>query len=97
MNISRRKLIKTTLAASAAAAAGISIGCKKNQKENTPRATESTENQVEGLAVVDKWVKGVCRMCGTGCSIYVGVKDGKMIAIKGNIDSKTNVKGSLCI
>ena len=91
MDISRRNLIKTSLAASAAAAAGITLGCKK--KETKPTQTVQTVSTQE----VDKWVKGVCRMCGTGCSIYVGTKNGKMVAIKGNVDSKTNTRGFLCI
>lgn len=100
MDISRRSLIKTSLAASAAIAAGISVGCKKKEQSAAPAAADtgksggtlSLNNQE-----VDKWVKGVCRMCGTGCSLYVGVKGGKMVAIKGNVDSKTNTKGFLCI
>lgn len=24
--------------------------------------------------VVDKWVKGVCRFCGTGCGVYLALK-----------------------
>ncbi len=80
MELSRRSLIKTTLAASAAVAAGLST------KEASAQAQP-----------VDKWVKGVCRMCGTGCSLYTGVKDGKLVAIRGNTDSKTNTNGILCV
>lgn len=82
-DLTRRNFIKAALAAGAAAAAGI-----------TPEKAEAKETT--GTAV-DKWVKGVCRMCGTGCSVYVGVKDGKMVAMKGNVDSKTNTKGFLCV
>ena len=98
MDISRRNLIKTSLAASAAAAAGITLGCKKKETAQAPaeQAPASTAQAVS-TQEVDKWVKGVCRMCGTGCSIYVGVKNGKMVAIKGNVDSKTNTRGFLCI
>ncbi|MBC7195997.1 MAG: molybdopterin-dependent oxidoreductase, partial [Deferribacterales bacterium] len=45
---------------------------------------------------VDKWVKGACRFCGTGCGVYVGVKDGKVVSIKGNPKAKTNF-GFLCV
>ena len=99
MDISRRKLINTTLAASAAAAAGISLSCKK--KEQVQETAKPAQAEVTGQQVatqeVDKWVRGVCRMCGTGCSLYVGVKNGKMVAIKGNVASKTNTKGFLCL
>ena len=98
MDISRRNLIKTSLAASAAAAAGITLGCKKKEAVQEPVKQAPVEtNKIVSTQEVDKWVKGVCRMCGTGCSIYVGVKNGKMVAIKGNVDSKTNTKGFLCI
>ena len=36
MDISRRNLIKTSLAASAAAAAGITLGCKKKEAVQEP-------------------------------------------------------------
>ena len=49
MDISRRNLIKTSLAASAAAAAGITLGCKK--KETKPTQTVQTVSSQE----VDKW------------------------------------------
>ncbi|WP_022851436.1 molybdopterin oxidoreductase family protein [Limisalsivibrio acetivorans] len=81
MAISRRNFIKLSVAASAAAAAGISF----------PERAEAAAG-----AEVDKWVKGACRFCGTGCGVYVGVKDGKAVAIKGNPDAKTNF-GFLCV
>lgn len=43
----------------------------------------------------DKWVKGVCRYCGTGCGVLVGVKDGKAVAIKG--DPGNHNAGLLCL
>lgn len=44
---------------------------------------------------VDRWVKGVCRYCGTGCGVMVGVKDGKAVAIKG--DPNNHNRGFLCL
>lgn len=69
--------------ASVATAAAASIGLSV-----TPEA--------EAVQAVDKWVKGACRFCGTGCGVYVGVKGGKVVAIKGNPDAKTNF-GFLCV
>lgn len=43
----------------------------------------------------DKWVKGVCRYCGTGCGVLVGVKNGKAVAIKG--DPYNHNAGMLCL
>ena len=81
MSITRRNFLKATVAASAAASVGISM----------PKKAEAANG-----ADVDKWVKGACRFCGTGCAVYVGVKDGKVVAIKGNPDGKTNF-GFLCV
>ncbi len=42
------------------------------------------------------WDKAPCRFCGTGCSVLVGVKDGKILAVKGDPKSSVN-RGTLCI
>ncbi|MCP4349251.1 MAG: nitrate reductase [Desulfobacterales bacterium] len=44
---------------------------------------------------VDQWVKGVCRFCGTGCGVMAGVKDGKVITVKG--DPNNHNQGFLCL
>ncbi len=44
----------------------------------------------------DTWKKAICRYCGTGCGIDVGVKNGRVIAIRGNKDYPVN-KGVLCL
>lgn len=43
----------------------------------------------------DKWIKGVCRFCGTGCGVMVGVKDGKVVQVKG--DPNNHNEGFLCL
>jgi nitrate reductase (cytochrome) len=44
----------------------------------------------------DEWKTSVCRFCGTGCGVLVGVKDGKVVATKGDPDNRSN-KGLNCI
>lgn len=44
---------------------------------------------------MDTWVKAVCRYCGTGCGVMVGVKDGKVVTVKG--DPNNHNKGLLCL
>ena len=44
---------------------------------------------------VDEWVKGVCRFCGTGCGVMVGVKDKKVVTVKG--DPNNHNAGFLCL
>ncbi len=46
--------------------------------------------------VPDTWKKAVCRYCGTGCGTEVGLKGGKVVAIRGNKDYPVN-KGVLCL
>ncbi|WP_027390830.1 molybdopterin-dependent oxidoreductase [Chrysiogenes arsenatis] len=81
MQMNRRNFLKASMVTSAIAASGVSFSAMAN-------ATNK-----DG---VDKWVKGVCRFCGTGCGVYVGVKDGKLVTIKGNPEAKTNF-GFLCV
>lgn len=44
---------------------------------------------------VDHWVKGVCRFCGTGCGVMVGVKNKKAVTVKG--DPNNHNAGFLCL
>ena len=42
------------------------------------------------------WEKAPCRYCGTGCGVEVGVRDGKVLAVRGDEASPVN-KGLLCV
>jgi nitrate reductase NapA len=44
---------------------------------------------------VERWVKGVCRYCGTGCGVMVGVRGGKVVMVKG--DPNNHNRGMLCL
>ena len=44
---------------------------------------------------VDVWHKGVCRFCGTGCGMMIGVTDKKVVDVKG--DEYAHNRGRLCI
>ncbi|MGE5503567.1 MAG: nitrate reductase catalytic subunit NapA [Actinomycetota bacterium] len=43
-----------------------------------------------------RWDKGVCRFCGTGCGVLVGVQDGRVVATQGDPDAPVN-RGLNCI
>ncbi len=43
-----------------------------------------------------KWGKAPCRYCGTGCGVEVGVRDGKIAAVRGDPASPVN-RGLLCV
>ena len=82
MNLTRREMIKMSAAAFAAGALNIPF-------------TKSADAGDETI-VVDKWIKGACRFCGTGCGVLVGVSDGKAIAVKGDPACSVN-KGLCCM
>ena len=83
MTINRRDFIKTQAIAAAAASAGISVPAL------AAPAKESGSTAV-------RWDKGVCRFCGTGCSVLVGVQNGRVVATQGDPDSEVN-RGLNCI
>ncbi len=42
------------------------------------------------------WGKAPCRYCGTGCGVEVGVREGRVMAVRGDAASPVN-KGLLCV
>lgn len=83
MKISRRDFIKTNAIAATATAAGITI-----PGIDTAMA-QSVNNKI-------RWDKAACRFCGTGCSVLVGTKDGRVVATQGDPDAPVN-RGLNCI
>src|SRR5829696_1441623 len=83
MNLTRRDYLKAQAAASAAAAAGISLPA---------HAT----NLPTGEDVQLKWSKAPCRFCGTGCGVMVAVKDNRVVATHGDMQAEVN-RGLNCV
>ena len=84
MNLSRRDYIKASAAATAAAAAGI---------DSAANATNLvTQSDLIGL----KWDKAPCRFCGTGCSVMLATKKGRVVASHGDVHSPVN-RGLNCV
>ena len=77
----RRDFIKLNAIAAAASAVGL--------------PAPAVLAQPAGVGKI-RWDKGVCRFCGTGCSVLVGVKDGRIVATQGDPDSPVN-RGLNCI
>ncbi|WP_206811997.1 molybdopterin oxidoreductase family protein [Paradesulfitobacterium ferrireducens] len=44
----------------------------------------------------DEWVYSTCGYCSVGCGLYIGTKDGRAVAVKGNKEYPVN-QGRLCI
>jgi nitrate reductase NapA len=84
MQLTRRDLIKAQAVTAAATVAGVSI----------PGAQALAATPAKDTGV--RWDKGVCRFCGTGCGVLVGVKDNRVVATQGDPDAPVN-KGINCI
>ncbi len=82
--LTRRDYIKANAVAVAAAAAGMPLTAKA--------ANIATQSQVTEL----KWDKAPCRFCGTGCSVMVATKEGRVVATHGDIHAEVN-KGLNCV
>jgi len=85
-DVSRRQFLKTSAMASAAAAAAGSVGI--------PAKILAQEQGTDGQGVT--WSKAPCRFCGTGCHVMVGVRDGRIVGIRGDERAAVN-KGLLCV
>ena len=45
--------------------------------------------------IPDRWVKTTCGYCSVGCGMFVGVKDGRAVSVRGNPEHPVNA-GMLC-
>ncbi len=84
MKIHRRDFMKAQAAAAAAAVAGIATEGKAANLVTDAAKTEL------------KWSKAPCRFCGTGCSVMVATKAGRVVATHGDAKSEVN-RGLNCI
>jgi nitrate reductase NapA len=82
----RRNFLQTLSASTAGVAA---FSCAEREEAAGLRGTD--------LSAVDLvWTKAPCRYCGTGCGVEVGVKDGRVLAVRGDEHSPVN-RGLLCV
>ena len=83
---------RTFISSSSAGAAASMLGCTcqafaDDQGSPRPATAEDLLNVI--------WDKAPCRYCGTGCGVEVGVREGKVVAVRGDEKSDVN-KGLLC-
>ncbi len=83
MKMNRREFIKTNAIAATAAAAGVTLPGIKTA------LAKSGDMKI-------RWDKAPCRFCGTGCSVLVGTKDGRVVATQGDPDAPVH-RGLNCI
>ena len=84
MKLTRRDFIKSSAVSTATAAAGIST---VTQAQNI--VTDAQHTQL-------KWSKAPCRFCGVGCGVNVAVRDNRVVATHGDMQSPVN-RGINCI
>ena len=82
MKMNRRDFIKTNAIAATAAAAGVTL-------PGINTALAKSELKI-------RWDKAPCRFCGTGCSVLVGTREGRVVATQGDPDAPVN-RGLNCI
>ena len=82
--ITRRDVIKAQAVAAAAAAAGLPVPALAQNL--------TTDAALTGL----RWSKAPCRFCGTGCSVMVATKSGRVVATHGDAKSEVN-RGLNCV
>lgn len=81
MNVSRRRFLEISAAASAVGALSA--------------AHNLAEAAITQAGADTKWVKSVCRYCGVGCGVTIGVQGGKVFAVRG--DKENHNAGLLCL
>ena len=84
MTLSRRDYLKAHAAAVAAAVAGIDL----------PATAANLITEAGQTALT--WSKAPCRFCGTGCSVMVATKAGRVVATHGDVKSEVN-RGLNCV
>lgn len=84
MTMNRRDFMKANAVIAAANVAGLALPASASNL-----ITSSKETKLE-------WNKAPCRFCGTGCSVIVATRDGKVVATHGDAESEVN-RGINCI
>ena len=84
MTLSRRDYLKANAAAIAATVAGI----------DAPAWAANLITEAGQTALT--WSKAPCRFCGTGCSVMVATKAGRVVATHGDVKSEVN-RGLNCV
>jgi nitrate reductase NapA len=82
MKLDRRAFLKANAVAAAAAVSGIPV-------KALPAEPSQSKDTI-------RWDKAACRFCGTGCSVLVGTRDGRVVATQGDPESEVN-RGLNCV
>ena len=66
-----------------------------NLKEKYAFSTNPDTGYTSAQKIPDRWVATTCGYCSVGCGMFVGVKDGRAVSVRGNPDHAVNF-GKLC-
>ncbi|HXD75619.1 MAG TPA: nitrate reductase [Vicinamibacterales bacterium] len=58
-------------------------------------AVDSAAGYTSARRIPDRWVATTCGYCSVGCGMFIGVKDGRAVGVRGNPDHPVNA-GVLC-
>ena len=58
-------------------------------------ATDPVAGYTSAKRVPDRWVATTCGYCSVGCGMFIGVRDGRAVSVRGNPDHPVNA-GVLC-
>jgi assimilatory nitrate reductase catalytic subunit len=65
------------------------------QRERYAYGTDPVSGFVSAQKIPDRWVATTCGYCSVGCGMFIGVKDGRAVSVRGNPDHPVNA-GWLC-
>ncbi|NJN18005.1 MAG: molybdopterin-dependent oxidoreductase [Oscillochloris sp.] len=82
--LTRRDLLRLLGAGAGVAISGSLAGCAEN-----PLWVR------QPVTAVDSWHNGACRFCGTGCEVQIGIRDGRVVDVRGH--EYGHNRGRLCI
>ena len=58
-------------------------------------AEDPQYGHISAQKVPDRWVATTCGYCSVGCGMFVGIKNGRAVSVRGNVDHPVN-RGKLC-
>jgi assimilatory nitrate reductase catalytic subunit len=58
-------------------------------------SSDPTVGYTSAQKIPDQWVSTTCGYCSVGCGMFIGVKDGRAVSVRGNPDHPVNL-GKLC-
>ena len=58
-------------------------------------ATDPVMGHTSARKIPDRWVRTTCGYCSVGCGMFIGVKKGRAVSVRGDVDHPVNA-GALC-